>query len=247
MNWHQVCNFEDVFVLPGSPFCRADLRAVNANLADMVVFLSPSTASKADDPKLADKESILASLNLKAMSFDDAVGLLSESTRNAFAGLDFNRRTASGETRLSVWMQCSYNHRTFDQNVQYLDIDDDDDDDLELYLTQPFACGTAFTVSMLDSLMSASYFNPDVLTLVRNLATGGVNQFLEEHIAEGDEIRGGLDAAQTAGTRSRCKILQISLFDGPLAQYGDGGSFGDMFFARIADLVHDLPGSVPVP
>ena len=73
----------------GSPFCRADLRAVNANLADMVVFLSPSTASKADDPKLADKESVLASLNLKAMSFDDAVGMLSESTRNAFAGLDF--------------------------------------------------------------------------------------------------------------------------------------------------------------
>lgn len=73
----------------GSPFCRADLRAVNANLADMVVFLSPSTASKADDPKLADKESVLASLNLKAMSFDDAVGMLSETTRNAFAGLDF--------------------------------------------------------------------------------------------------------------------------------------------------------------
>ena len=43
----------------------------------------------------------------------------------------------------------------FDLNVQYLDIDDEDDDDLELYLTQPFACGTAFTVSMLDSLMSA--------------------------------------------------------------------------------------------
>lgn len=75
----------------GSSFCRADLRAVNANLADMVVFLSPSTASKADDPKLADKESILASLNLKAMSFDDAVGMLSESTRNAFTtGLGFS-------------------------------------------------------------------------------------------------------------------------------------------------------------
>ena len=39
--------------------------------------------------------------------------------------------------------------------MQYLDIDDDDDEDQELYLTQPFACGTAFTVSMLDSLMSA--------------------------------------------------------------------------------------------
>jgi len=121
----------------------------------------------------------------------------------------------------------------FDQNVQYLDIDDEDDDDLELYLSQPFACGTAFTVSMLDSLMSASYFNPDVLTLVRNLVTGGVNQFLEEHIAEGDELRGGLDAAQTADTRSRCKILQMSLFDGPLAHYGDGGSFGDMFLHAL--------------
>ena len=32
--------------------------------------------------------------------------------------------------------------------------DDDDDPDTELYLTQPFACGTAFAVSVLDSLMS---------------------------------------------------------------------------------------------
>nr|XP_058942213.1 calcium-activated potassium channel slowpoke-like isoform X3 [Pocillopora verrucosa] len=232
--WHQLCNFEDVFVLPGSPFCRADLRAVNANLADMVVFLSPSTARKTDDPKLADKESILASLNLKAMSFDDAVGMLSESTRNAFAGPEFHeapqveRRGSAYGCNVPIITEVA-----FDQSVQYLDIDDEDDDDLELYLTQPFACGTAFTVSMLDSLMSASYFNPDVLTLVRNLVTGGVNQFLEEHIAEGDELKGGLDAAQTADTRSRCKIVQISLFDGPLAQYGDGGKFGDMFLHAL--------------
>jgi len=38
--------------------------------------------------------------------------------------------------------------------VQFLDQDDDDDPDTELYLTQPFACGTAFAVSVLDSLMS---------------------------------------------------------------------------------------------
>ena len=37
---------------------------------------------------------------------------------------------------------------------QFLDQDDDDDPDTELYLTQPFACGTAFAVSVLDSLMS---------------------------------------------------------------------------------------------
>merc|ERR1719369_1995115 len=47
-----------------------------------------------------------------------------------------------------------------DGNVQFIDPDDDDDEpDTELYLTQPFACGTAFAVSVLDSLMSTTYFN----------------------------------------------------------------------------------------
>lgn len=41
-----------------------------------------------------------------------------------------------------------------DSNVQFLDQDDDDDPDTELYMTQPFACGTAFAVSVLDSMMS---------------------------------------------------------------------------------------------
>lgn len=45
-----------------------------------------------------------------------------------------------------------------DSNVQFLDQDDDDDPDTELYLTQPFACGTAFAVSVLDSLMSTVCF-----------------------------------------------------------------------------------------
>ena len=61
--------------------------------------------------------------------------------------------------------------------------------------------------------------------LVRHLVTGGVSQFLEEHIAEGDELKGGLDAEQTADTRSRCKIIQMSLFDGPLSQYGVSSFF----------------------
>ncbi|GLH10081.1 Calcium-activated potassium channel slowpoke [Gryllus bimaculatus] len=64
-----------------------------------------------------------------------------------------------------------------DSNVQFLDQDDDDDPDTELYLTQPFACGTAFAVSVLDSLMSTTYFNQNALTLIRSLITGGLYRF----------------------------------------------------------------------
>ena len=57
----------------GSPLSRADLRSVNVNLCDMCVILSAKVSSN-DDPTLADKEAILASLNIKAMTFDDTIG-----------------------------------------------------------------------------------------------------------------------------------------------------------------------------
>ena len=59
------------------------------------------------------------------------------------------------------------------------------DPDTELYLTQPFACGTAFAISVLDSLVSATYFNADALTLIRTMITGGATDDLEEILAEG--------------------------------------------------------------
>lgn len=46
---------------------RADLRAVNINLCDMCVIVSARIPNPNEDPTLADKESILASLNIKAM------------------------------------------------------------------------------------------------------------------------------------------------------------------------------------
>lgn len=61
----------------GSPLSRADLRAVNVNLCDMCVILSAKVPSN-DDPTLADKEAILASLNIKAMTFDDTIGVLTQ-------------------------------------------------------------------------------------------------------------------------------------------------------------------------
>lgn len=53
------------------------MRAVNVNLCDMCCILSAKVPSN-DDPTLADKEAILASLNIKAMTFDDTIGVLSQ-------------------------------------------------------------------------------------------------------------------------------------------------------------------------
>jgi potassium large conductance calcium-activated channel subfamily M alpha protein 1 len=68
-----------LFPIQGSPLSRADLRAVNVNLCDMCVILSAKVPSN-DDPTLADKEAILASLNIKAMTFDDTIGVLSKTS-----------------------------------------------------------------------------------------------------------------------------------------------------------------------
>merc|ERR1719471_2473747 len=122
-----------------------------------------------------------------------------------------------------------------DSNVQFIDPDDDDDDpDTELYLTQPFACGTAFAVSVLDSLMSTTYFNQNALTLIRSLITGGATPELELILAEGAGLRGGYSTKETLENRNRCKVGQISLQDGALSKYGEaGGRYIDLFVGAI--------------
>merc|ERR1719223_1082580 len=120
-----------------------------------------------------------------------------------------------------------------DSNVQFLDQDDDDDPDTELYLTQPFACGTAFAVSVLDSLMSTTYFNQNALTLIRSLITGGATPELELILAEGAGLRGGYSTPETLRNRDRCRVGTISLCEEPLSSFGDGGKYIDLFVAAL--------------
>ncbi|XP_076753383.1 calcium-activated potassium channel slo isoform X25 [Xylocopa sonorina] len=231
--WKMLQNLPKISVLNGSPLSRADLRAVNVNLCDMCCILSAKVPSN-DDPTLADKEAILASLNIKAMTFDDTIGVLSQ------ANNEQDNLTAVGspivlQRRGSVYGANvpMITELVNDSNVQFLDQDDDDDPDTELYLTQPFACGTAFAVSVLDSLMSTTYFNQNALTLIRSLITGGATPELELILAEGAGLRGGYSTPDSLANRDRCRVGQIALYDGPLAQYGEGGKYGDLFVAAL--------------
>ncbi|XP_055381091.1 calcium-activated potassium channel slowpoke isoform X7 [Condylostylus longicornis] len=231
--WKMLQNLPKISVLNGSPLSRADLRAVNVNLCDMCCILSAKVPSN-DDPTLADKEAILASLNIKAMTFDDTIGVLSQ------RGSEFDNLNTAGspivlQRRGSVYGANvpMITELVNDSNVQFLDQDDDDDPDTELYLTQPFACGTAFAVSVLDSLMSTTYFNQNALTLIRSLITGGATPELELILAEGAGLRGGYSTTESLSNRDRCRVGQISLYDGPLAQFGECGKYGDLFVAAL--------------
>ncbi|KAI8424023.1 hypothetical protein MSG28_002668 [Choristoneura fumiferana] len=237
--WKMLQNLPKISVLNGSPLSRADLRAVNVNLCDMCCILSAKVPSN-DDPTLADKEAILASLNIKAMTFDDTIGVLSGGVGTNGSS---NAQPPPGAPPAPVLLQRRgsvyganvpmITELVNDSNVQFLDQDDDDDPDTELYLTQPFACGTAFAVSVLDSLMSTTYFNQNALTLIRSLITGGATPELELILAEGAGLRGGYSTAESLANRDRCRVGQISLYDGPLAQFGEAGKYGDLFVAAL--------------
>jgi len=233
--WKTLQNLPKISILAGCPKNREDLRAVNVNLCDMCIILSAKVPASQDDSALADKEAILATLNIKAMTFDDTFTALPiknqsvESRSPLGAPIVLQRRgTVFGASMPMITELVN------DSNVQFLDPDDDDDDpDTELYLTQPFACGTVFAVSVLDSLMSTTYFNPNALTLIRSLITGGATQELEQILAEGAGLRGGYSTPKTLNNRDRCRIGQVPIFDGPMAKFGDGGSYSDLFVAAL--------------
>uniref|UniRef100_A0A6G1SEK4 Calcium-activated potassium channel slo-1 n=2 Tax=Aceria tosichella TaxID=561515 RepID=A0A6G1SEK4_9ACAR len=289
--WKMLQNLPKISVLNGSPLSRADLRAVNINLCDMCVILSAKIPSS-DDPTLADKEAILASLNIKAMTFDEiitvahndptkggsvqssatsqpgsnsagaqpaiggpgagsaAVGNLMQNnmpggapTGGAFGapvkgqggGGALMATSSAIQRRGSVYgiNVPLITELVNDTNVQFLDQDDEDDPNTELYLTQPFACGTAFAVSVLDSLMSTTYFNANALTLIRSLVTGGATPELELILAEGAGLRGGCATAETLAMRNRCRVGQISLYDEPLNKFANAGRYGDLFVEAL--------------
>ncbi|KAI6190462.1 Calcium-activated potassium channel subunit alpha-1 [Aphelenchoides bicaudatus] len=216
--WKTLHNLPKISILNGNPLSRADLRAVNINLCDMCVIVSARIPNPNEDPTLADKEAILASLNIKAMKFDEMLG--------------FNQRGGGmgGISPLGSPSLAAINKRGAPTGLSVPMITELD---TELYLTQPFACGTAFAISVLDSLMSTTYFNDSALTLIRTLVTGGATPGLELILAEGAGLRGGYSTTETLQNRDRCRISQISLAEQPYDSITTGSTYGEMFSTAL--------------
>lgn len=65
-----------------------------------------------------------------------------------------------------------------------------------------------------------TYFNDNILTLIRTLVTGGATPELEALLAEENALRGGYSTPQTLANRDRCRVAQLALYDGPFADLG---------------------------
>ncbi|OAF67412.1 hypothetical protein A3Q56_04873 [Intoshia linei] len=179
----------------------------------MCVILSGRTSNNEDYQHLTDKEAILCSLNIKAMKF--AINDLNPNativTKNYPQGENHPKNTSKKSITMGHNIPI-ITELVSDANVQFLDQDDDDDPSTELYMTQPFACGTAFAVSVLDSLMSTTYFNGSSLSLLRSLITGGSTSQLEKILAEGEGMTlSQFSTINTLNARDRCKFIMISV------------------------------------
>ena len=188
----------------------------------MCVILSSSTShhDQRQDRYLTDKAAILCSLNIKAMSFD--ADCLSNDRRSGTA-IPLITELSSCRTVKDDDKRCFVLEN--DTNVVFLDQDDDDDPNIDLYMTQPFACGTSFAISVLDSLMSATYFNENALTILRGkirrhafdkffavfsaLITGGATPELEKILAEGAGMTQGSNSKEVLNNRRRPRVVLL--------------------------------------
>ena len=172
---------------------------------------------------MADKEVVMSALNMKSMSFDgaDIVKLREDIT---IMGED---DPEPNMVNLLLDLSFATNVRYLDEQEIYLS------DNIELTKTLPFASGMAMARGLLDSLMSATYFNASALKLLRLIVTGGATIDLEKSLAEGAGLRGGYSTPETLANRDRCRMGQISLSDGPLAVFGEGRKYQDLFVAAL--------------
>ena len=141
-------------LMEGSPLNRADLRAISVNTCRTCILLSSQPPDKLE-PVLADKEIVMAALNIRSMTFGEGAA---------------EDKKSAGTSSVNILLDLSFvtNVRYLDQHEIHLR------DTLQLQETLPFATGMAMARGILDSLMSATYFNASALRLLRLLVTGAV-------------------------------------------------------------------------
>ena len=178
------------------------------------------------EPVLADKEIIMAALNIKSMNFGSNASKLEEDESTA----EESRDSSINNVNILLDLSFASNVRYLDDQEMYIT------DNIELYKTLPFASGIAMARGVLDSLMSATYFNASALKLLRQWVTGGATIELEQSLAEGAGLRGGYSTPEIERAKNRIRVEEIVLRDSPWSRYAQfGARFSDLFSAALRE------------
>nr|XP_006625608.1 PREDICTED: calcium-activated potassium channel subunit alpha-1-like [Lepisosteus oculatus] len=222
--WPSIHYFPKLLFLSGSPLCRADLRALAVERCAMCVVLSPQRAC-VSEPSLQDKEAILACVNLHCMSFLDSPPR--QPGGQAGAELCRKRSLVTTGAEIPLLMELANS-----SNVQFVNEVDSLEGFSDLHLTQAFSSGMVFSEEVLDSLISATYFNKNMPALICTLVTAGATPSLEVKLAEENVLDGGSPPLLTSPLRQRSKIAQLSLQEEPFAHFSCG-NFKELFCQAI--------------
>uniref|UniRef100_W5NE14 Calcium-activated potassium channel subunit alpha-1-like n=1 Tax=Lepisosteus oculatus TaxID=7918 RepID=W5NE14_LEPOC len=244
--WPSIHYFPKLLFLSGSPLCRADLRALAVERCAMCVVLSPQRAC-VSEPSLQDKEAILACVNLHCMSFLDSpprqpggqAGAVYQMTWFTTSSPDdahcssppvagnLKRSLVTTGAEIPLLMELANS-----SNVQFVNEVDSLEGFSDLHLTQAFSSGMVFSEEVLDSLISATYFNKNMPALICTLVTAGATPSLEVKLAEENVLDGGSPPLLTSPLRQRSKIAQLSLQEEPFAHFSCG-NFKELFCQAI--------------
>ena len=178
----------------------------------------------------------MAALNIKSMNFGS----------NFLVGNIDEDKGILKANRIPILLDLA-----FASNVRYLDETEMYMNNVELYTTLPYASGVAMARGILDSLMSATYFNASALRLLRQLVTGGASFELEKSLAEGAGLRGGYSTPETLvsqlwrqittdwppqAARNRVRVETLILKTSQWSKFAQyGARFSDLYSATLRD------------
>ena len=172
--WPFIRKIPDVYVVDGSPLRIQNLEAASVKSCSVCIIITMLSA-KSDEPAIDDKEVVLCSLSIQK----------------------YLKRNATRQVQIITDLRQ-------ESNVQFLDFGDEDEPDERIYKAQPFACGEAFSVSMMDSVTSSAFHSPGTLYLVEDLIQSSTNQM-------------------------NCQIVAVPLDSEEYA----GNTFGDLYNSQL--------------
>ncbi|TPP57368.1 putative calcium-activated potassium channel alpha subunit, partial [Fasciola gigantica] len=170
--WCSLRNFPQVYILSGSPLSRAYLRAAGVETCSTCVVLSCADGFHGGQTLMADKESILCTLNIRRM--------LAECTEQDLVSATDQQPmivTELSDIQSSYLLSVTNDYRTRNGMACF----------------SPFyAAGSMFASTTLTSLASNVFFDPTVLAFIETVLLGGPSHEVEKVFAEDSGFFPGL-------------------------------------------------------